>query len=163
MFVIPALRRRPLSYPSTAPEREPAPSLASYRRPCMSPVSGRPGLIGAAWALPKRVPARGRGRETELFEGLRSAAGNSLSPALEGDVFDASVDAHWPCRTDRDSRAQRENDGSERLEGGDSHFVQLRAAIFAPCSQGMGRSLVSRRRGCFGCFDLAVDVRLVRW
>ena len=163
MFVIPALRRRPLSYPSTAPEREPAPSLASYRRPCMSPVSGRPGLIGAAWALPKRVPARGRGRETELFEGLRSAAGISLSPALEGDVFDASVKAHRPCRTDRDSRAQRENDGSERLGSGDSCFVRTASGDFHPCSQMMASPLVSRRRGCFGCFDLAVDVRLVRW
>ena len=53
--------RRPLQNPSTAPasERGAAPSLASYRRPYLSPVSGHPGPIRAAWALPKRVPARG--------------------------------------------------------------------------------------------------------
>ena len=76
---IPAAERRPLNYPLTAPasasERGPAPSLASYRRPCLSPVSGQPGPIRAAWALPKRVPARGRGRETEFFKSLRRSAG----------------------------------------------------------------------------------------
>ena len=83
LSVIPALRRRPLNYPSTAlaSERGPAPSLPFCRRQCLSPVSGQPGPFRAAWALPKRVPARGRGRETELFKGLRSAAGISLHSA----------------------------------------------------------------------------------
>ena len=64
--------QRPLHNPSTAPasERGPAPSLASYRRPCLSPVSGQPGPIRAAWAIPKRVPARRRGRETESYNTL---------------------------------------------------------------------------------------------
>ena len=47
----------------------------------LSPVSGHPGSIRAAWALPKRVPARGRGRETELFEGLCKGERGVLEPA----------------------------------------------------------------------------------
>ena len=60
--------QRPMHNPSTAPasERGPAPSLASYLRSCLLLLSGQPGLIGAAWAMPRRVPAQGRGRETEL-------------------------------------------------------------------------------------------------
>ena len=60
--------QRLMHNPSTAPasERGPAPSLASYLRSWLLLLSGQPGLIGAAWAMPRRVPARGRGRETEL-------------------------------------------------------------------------------------------------
>ena len=60
--------QRLMHNPSTAPasERGPAPSLASYLRSCLLLLSGQPGLIGAAWAMPRRVPAQGRGRETEL-------------------------------------------------------------------------------------------------
>ena len=68
--LLPAQRRMHNLTTAPASERGPAPSLASYRRPCLSLVSGQPGPVRAAWALPKRVPARGRGRETELFKGL---------------------------------------------------------------------------------------------
>ena len=60
--------QRLMHHLSTAPasERGAAPSLASYRRPCLLLESGQPGPNCAAWSMPKRVPARGRGRETEL-------------------------------------------------------------------------------------------------
>ena len=108
--VIPTLRRRPLNYPSTAPasERGPAPSLPLCRRPCLSQVSGQPGPIRAAWALPKRDPARGRGRETELFKGLRSAAGISLHSALASVPNSARLPPRIKCGAGRDKRG---NDG----------------------------------------------------
>ena len=52
--------------------------LALCRRSCLSLTSGQSGAVWAAWAMPKRVPARGRGRETELS--------NTLSEAGTGNV-----------------------------------------------------------------------------
>ena len=87
--------KRLMHNPSTAPasERGPAPSLASYLRSCLLPLSGQPGLIRAAWAMPRRVPARGRGRETELciilYEGEQ--VNQKASPTRAGRYLDHPI------------------------------------------------------------------------
>ncbi len=94
-------RKRLMHNLSTGPasERGPVPSPASARRPCLSLVSGQQELIRAARARPKRVPARGRGRETQLCISLRKGGergqgfGSSRRKGGEGEFSMVSSEA----------------------------------------------------------------------